>query len=100
MSINDSMKYLKQNMKRCSSQIKLYNTTTHEINKIINSQKNKISHGYDGISDKILKASAPFIISPLTYIFNKVLLTGKFPDRLKYSEVQPLFKKGEKTEIK
>jgi hypothetical protein len=98
--ISDSMKYLKQNTKRCPSQIKLYNTTTHEINKIINSQKNKTSHGYDGISDKILKASAPFIISPLTYIFNKVLLTGIFPDRLKYPEVQPLFKKGEKTEIK
>jgi hypothetical protein len=57
----------------------------------INSQKNKTSHGYDGISDNILKASAPFIISPLTYIFNKVLSTGVFPDRLKYSEVQPLF---------
>jgi hypothetical protein len=77
----------------------LHNTTTHEINKLINSQKNKTSHGYDGISDKILKASAPFIISPLTYIFNKVLSTGVFPDRLKYSEVQPLFKKGKKTEI-
>jgi len=67
------------------------------INKIINSQKNKISRGYDEISDKILKASAPFIISPLTYIFNKVLVTGVFPDRLKYS--QPLFEKGDKTEI-
>jgi len=66
---NDSMRYLEQNIKCCPSQIKLYNTTTHEINKIINSQKNKISHGYDEISDKILKASAPFIISPLTYIY-------------------------------
>jgi potassium voltage-gated channel Eag-related subfamily H protein 8 len=46
-----------------------------------------------------LKASAPFIISPLTYIFNKVLSTGVFPDWLKYSEIQPVFKKGEKTEI-
>ena len=35
----------------------------------------------------------------ITYIFNKVLLTGVFPDWLKYSEVQPLYKKGEKTEI-
>jgi hypothetical protein len=41
-----------------------------------------------------LKASAPFILSPLTYIFNKVLATGIFPDQLKY-----LFKKGNKTEI-
>jgi hypothetical protein len=62
--------------------------------------KNKTSHGYDEISDKILKASAPFILSPLTYTFNKVLSSGIFPDRLKYSEVQPLFKKGKKkTEI-
>ena len=74
------MRYLQQNIKRCPSQIKLYNTTTYEINKIIHSQKNKTSHGYDGISDKISKVSAPFIKSPLTYIFNKVLLTVIFPD--------------------
>jgi hypothetical protein len=64
---NDPMKYLQQNIKHCQSQIKLHNTTTYEINKVINSQKNKTSHGYDGISDKILKSSAPFIISTLTY---------------------------------
>ena len=87
------------NFKHCHSQIKLNNTITHEINKMINSLKNKTSHGYDEISDKILKASAPFILSPLTYIFNKLLSSGTFPDRLKYSEVQPLFKKGKKTEI-
>jgi len=46
-----------------------------------------------------LKTSAPFILSPLTYIFNKILSSGIFPDRLKYSEVQPLFKNGEKTKI-
>ena len=67
------MTYLRQNFKCCQSQIKLKNTTTHEIDKIIKSLKNKTSHGYDEISDKILKASAPFILSPLTYIINKVL---------------------------
>jgi len=96
---DDPMSYLRHNFKYCHSQIKLKNTTTYEINKIINSLKSKTSHGYDEISDKILKASTPFILSPLTYIFNKVLSSGTFPDRLKYSEVQPLFKKGEKTEI-
>jgi len=96
---DDPMTYLRQNIKQCHSQIKLKNTTTYEINKIIYSLKNKTSHGYDEITDKILKASAPFILSPLTYIFNKILSSGIFPDRLKYSEVQPLFKKGEKTKI-
>ena len=74
------MTYLRQNLKYCHSQIKLKNTTTYEISKIINSLKNKTSHGYDEISDKILKASAPFILSPLTHIFNKVLSSGIFPD--------------------
>jgi hypothetical protein len=93
------MIYLRQNFKHCHPRIKLNKTTTYEISKIINSLQSKTSHGYDEISDKILKASAPFILSPLTYIFNTVLSSGIFPDRLKYSEVQPLFKKGEKTEI-
>jgi hypothetical protein len=31
------------------------------------------------------------------YIFNKVLSTGTFPERLKFSEVRPLFKKGDIT---
>ena len=96
---NDPMTYLRHNFKHCYSQINLKNTTTHEINKIFNSLKNKTSHGYDEISDKILKASAPFILSPLTYIFNKVLSSGIFPDRLKYSEVQPLFKKVKKLKL-
>ena len=93
------MTYLRYNFKHCYSQINLNNTTIYEINKIINSLQNKTSHGYDETSDKILKATAPFILSPLTYIFNKKLLSGTFPDRLKYSEIQPLFKKGKKTEI-
>jgi hypothetical protein len=33
------------------------------------------------------------------YIFNKVLSTGIFPERLKFSEVRPLFKKGDITEF-
>ena len=33
------------------------------------------------------------------YIFNKVLSTGIFPERLKFLEVRPLFKKGDITEF-
>ena len=40
----------------------------------------------------------PTLNIPLTCCC-KVLATGIFPDRLKYSEIQPLFKKGNKTEI-
>jgi len=48
---------------------------------------------------KILKISSLFIVSSLTYICNRTLSTGTFPDRLKYSEIKPTYKKGDKTLI-
>ena len=35
----------------------------------------------------------------MTHVFNKILSTGIFPDRLKFSEVKPPYKKGDKTEF-
>jgi hypothetical protein len=93
------MTWLRQNFSQPFTTLKLKNTTTHEIEKNIHSLKCKNSHGYDGISTRILKISAPYILSPLTYIFNKVLSTGIFLERLKFSEVNPIFKKGDKAEI-
>jgi len=61
--------------------------------------KCKDSYGYDEISSRILKISAPCVLSLLTYIFNKILSTGIFLERLKFSEVRPLFKKGDVTEF-
>ena len=91
---NDPETYLRLKINQPTSTFILKNTTTHEINKIIQSMKPKNSHGYDEISIKILKISAPFILSPLTYIFNKILSKGIFPERLKFSEIKPLYKKG------
>ena len=45
----------------------------------------------------ILKISSPFIVSPLTYICNRMLTTGTFLDRLKFSEMKPMYKKGDET---
>ena len=44
--------------------MKFKNTSTKEIERIINSLKIKESSRYDEISTKILKTSAPFISSP------------------------------------
>ena len=70
--------------------MKLKNTTTSEIGKIIKELKSKRSCGYDEITTEILKISSLFIVSPLTYIRNRMLSTGTFPDRLKYSEINLL----------
>jgi len=40
--------------------------------------------------------SINYISSSLTYICNRILFTGIFPTRLKYAEVKPIFKKGDK----
>jgi Notch-like protein len=71
------------------------NITTKEI-EVIFSLCSKNSSGYDEISTKTLKISAPYISSPLCYIFNKAVLTGKFPSHMKYSIVTPIYKKGDK----
>jgi len=73
--------------------------STKEIEGIIKHLKPKNSSGCDGISTKLLKLSSSFISSPLTYICNKSLSSGIFPDHMKYAVVKPLFKKGDKTEI-
>jgi hypothetical protein len=95
----DSISYLHQNFRQTFSIMRPRNTTTYEIEKIIHSLKCKNSYGYDKISTRILKATIPYVLSPLTYIFNKILSTGVFPDRLKFAEVKPLYKKGDKTEF-
>jgi hypothetical protein len=79
--------------------MKFGNTNTSEIERTIPSLKLKNSYGYDEISARILKACAPYVSSPLTQIFNKILITGTFPDRLKFSEIKPLYKKGDKSDL-
>jgi hypothetical protein len=75
--------------------IKLSNTSTKEIERIIKSIRVKNSLGYDGITTKIIKVSVPNISSPLNYICNKAVRSGTLPTRLKYSILKPLFKKGD-----
>jgi Notch-like protein len=53
-------------------------------------------HGYDGITTKMLKVSAPYISFPLNYICSTYIRSGTFPTCLKYCIVKPLFKKGDR----
>jgi hypothetical protein len=74
-------------------------TTTSETENIIKTLKPKNSYGYDEISTKLMKISAPFISSPLNYICNEVIIKDVFPDKLKYSVIKPLYKKGNKRDV-
>ena len=63
------------------------------VTNIIHKLKNKSSHGYDNISNKLLKRASDIIVKPLTIIINQSLSTGIFPKQLKISRVKPLKKK-------
>ena len=69
-----------------------------EIEDITQPLKIKNSHGCDEISTKIIKLSIYYISSPLTYVCNRMLPSGIFPTRLKFSEVKPTFKKRDKND--
>jgi hypothetical protein len=77
--------------------IKIVPTSEAEIKSIILSFKSENLSGYDEITSKVLKACASLIIQPLNHIYNHTLYTGIFPDHLKISKVEPLFKKGDIT---
>jgi len=95
----DPLSYLYSAFQQSFTNIKLKNTTIGEIEKIIIQLNNKNSCGYDEVTAKILKTVSPFIVSPLTHICNRMLATGTFLDRLKYSEIKPIYKKGDKTQF-
>ena len=72
----------------------------HEVGNLIASMANKKSSGTDEISPKILKIALPYIIEPLTYIFNLCIEQNVFPDKLKHAKVIPLPKTRDMTSVK
>ena len=70
-------------------------TSSKEILDIISKFKNGKSPGFDDIDPTVIKQVSPFIVKPLTHIFNLSLSTGIFPSSLKTAKVVPIFKKGD-----
>jgi len=97
--MTNTINYLTNNFRRPFAKISWQYACTYEIEKIIKSLRTKNTCGYDKISNRIIKLTTPFIISPLIYIHNAVLSTGVFPDRIKHAVVKPIFKKLNKQEI-
>jgi len=88
--------YLEQNYVCSPPSLVIRTFSTKEITSIIKALKTKNSYGFDEISSKLLKITATYICSPLIYICNKSVLSGTFPDRMKFSIIKPIYKKGNK----
>ena len=93
------LSYLTRTFNQPFPTIKLKCVSSKEIEDLTKLLKAKDCHGYDEILTKILKLSIYYISTPLTYMCNRMLLSGAFPTRLKFAEVKPIFKKGDKNVI-
>ena len=67
-------------------------TEPNEIKNIVDILKARSSKGYDDISSRVVKDAIDEISTPLTTFFNKSLLNGIFPDKLKIAKLIPIFK--------
>lgn len=90
---NNRKYYLDLALRSPSPKIRFNNITTEETKQITSSLHQKNSYGYDEISMKILKISAPYTSSPVCYIFNEAISVGTFPSCLKYSIIKSIHKK-------
>ena len=73
--------------------------TVDTISRIINDLKPKTSTGVDSVSNKLLKFVKNVISEPLSIIINQMLKSGIFPDSLKISNIVPLYKKNDDTNL-
>ena len=62
----------------------------HEVGALISNLQNKKSMGPDKISPSLLKLSLPYVVEPLTYIYNLCIKHSIMPTALKTAQVLPL----------
>jgi len=78
--VDKTWQSLKRSYPESSSEMKVIPVTEIEVTDIIKSLKHKISSGYDGISNNILKHCVSEISKPMIFI-NHSLMTAVFTDR-------------------
>ena len=82
--------------KFCTKRLKFDDTftipeiTAYEVGKYVSSVGSKNTSGCDGISNKIIMLSLPYIVQHLTYVYNLCINHSCFPSDLKTAKVVPL----------
>lgn len=78
----------------------LYKTTIEEVSTIINSLKNKLTSGWDGINTILLKKRRDTLAKHLHRLINSSIQSRIFPDCLKIGGVGPIYKNGNKKDMR
>jgi hypothetical protein len=73
--------------------------TPDEVHKVVSKFSNSKTMDYYWISNYILKKTIHLIKVQLSFVFNRCLVTGYFPDQLKISKVTPVYKSGSKDQF-
>ena len=82
-----------------SSELEFF-ISVDDVKKAIKSLENKNTTGPDGLSELFIKQCSDTIIFPLLLLFNKSLESCIFPKIWKKSSIIPVFKSGNKQDIK
>ena len=96
----DPLSKLRKKMQGSNLRFNLKTVSENVVLKILKSLKSKKSCGQDGITSEVLKLGAEFLVTPLTYMINTSIRTGKFPENWKIAKIVPLHKKGDRKEMK
>ena len=62
----------------------------HEVGKLISKMDSKKSVGLDSVNVQLLKLSLPYIVEPLTYVYNLCIQKSCFPSGFKTAKVIPI----------
>lgn len=73
------------------------NVTPDDVLLVIKKMKNSKSRDYYDLSNSLLKELGECVCEPLAICINLCLGKGYFPNSLKIAKVNPIFKKGEKS---
>ena len=87
-------------IKQCPNSIFIYPVTEEEVISLTKSLKGKPTAGDDDIPETLVKQYMQLIKGPLAHIYNLSLNSGFFPDIWKTTKVKPLYKKGDKYDMK
>jgi hypothetical protein len=74
--------------------------TETEVEQVNKGLRSKSSPGFDEILTSSVKQYLCYFTKPLVHLYNVSLQTGIFPDMMKKAKIIPLFKKGERQDVK
>ena len=84
----------------CNSNLCTFTCSVNDVIKIVKSLKNDSSSGLDNFTPFFLKNILAYIANPLNKLFNVSLDEGKIPEDWKKASIIPIFKKGDRQNVK